>query len=320
MEPFQEKAFDCLTEAEQNSLFLNTSQGLSTWRVSEILKTTHYKYLEIKARAEKFFKMFSEYFEKHEIMIRPDSPLNQTFKDYLEACMIKRLSKDEAIYYAGDSSWIISPVNRKQIRSNMALLKESEDPWDRDLYALIMEFDRWNNFRILPRELQAPSAFKRRDTGRHKLYLKYLHRIPDPVIRKLVDKYWSEDSKTYYMAVVSTLFEEGYVVVPISKTDKEVFQEMTKRRLYIFNEVIDADEFGLLAKQFYQRTMGPKAGLDFWRDYRTCIARAVNYKEINNLDFSVKDLDMAYGLIKRSAYQIKKARERLMENRDKPVK
>ena len=61
METYQEKAWSCLTKQEQDSLFLNISQGLSTRRTGEVLHITHYKYLELKARAEKFFKMFSDY-------------------------------------------------------------------------------------------------------------------------------------------------------------------------------------------------------------------------------------------------------------------
>ena len=39
---------------------------------------------------------------------------------------------------------------------NMKRLKESEDEWDIDTLRLILEFDRWNNFRILG--LQRPTA------------------------------------------------------------------------------------------------------------------------------------------------------------------
>lgn len=38
MEDYQEKAWECLTKEEQNSLFLTLSQGLSTWKTGEILK------------------------------------------------------------------------------------------------------------------------------------------------------------------------------------------------------------------------------------------------------------------------------------------
>ena len=69
MEKHHQLAWDCLTELEQQCLYLNLGQGLSTWRAGEILKVTHYKYLELKARAEKLFKLFSDYFEKAKLAI-----------------------------------------------------------------------------------------------------------------------------------------------------------------------------------------------------------------------------------------------------------
>ena len=72
MESYREKAWECLTEQEQNSLFLNLSKGLSTRETGEILGVSHYKYLEIKARAEKLFKLFSDYFELHPSLVIPN--------------------------------------------------------------------------------------------------------------------------------------------------------------------------------------------------------------------------------------------------------
>ena len=65
MERHQELAWDCLTEQERASLMFIQGKGLSTWEAGEILKMSHYKYLELKARAEKLFKLFSDYFELH---------------------------------------------------------------------------------------------------------------------------------------------------------------------------------------------------------------------------------------------------------------
>ena len=45
MERYQQQAWDCLTKREQDSLFLNISQGLSTRKTGEVLKMSHYKYL-----------------------------------------------------------------------------------------------------------------------------------------------------------------------------------------------------------------------------------------------------------------------------------
>lgn len=61
MNEYQKKAWDCLTPTEQQSLFLQLSESKSSWEAGEILKLSHYKYLEIKERSEKFFRLFSDF-------------------------------------------------------------------------------------------------------------------------------------------------------------------------------------------------------------------------------------------------------------------
>lgn len=297
MEDYQEKAWECLTKEEQNSLFLTLSQGLSTWKTGEILKITHYKYLELKARSEKFFKMFSDYFYLYPSLINPKAPLSERFRDYLYGCILKRLPKDEASEYAGDSSWLLKPVRNNHIINNMSNLKKSKDKWDKDLYALIMEFDRWNNFRILPRILQASSPYKRRNTKKDKIYIKYLHGIPDFKIRAMIDMYWKAGipDKRYYVAFISDFFKEGYVVVPIKREDN-IVNQITDMKIYIFEEQEDAELFGIMVKNFFEKTRDCKSGLNFWKEYRSLINRAINYNSINNMDFTCETLDSAYNL------------------------
>ena len=87
MNEYQKKAWDCLTPTEQQSLFLQLSESKSSWEAGEILKLSHYKYLEIKERSEKFFRLFSDFFEIHESIFRPDCPCERNFQDYIEACI-----------------------------------------------------------------------------------------------------------------------------------------------------------------------------------------------------------------------------------------
>ena len=301
MEKHHQLAWDCLTELEQQCLYLNLGQGLSTWRAGEILKVTHYKYLELKARAEKLFKLFSDYFEIHPSLIRPDSFLDTRFQDYIYGCITKRLSKEEASIYAGDSSWLLRPVKREHIIRSMQRLKGSsvKNEWDRDLYALILEFDRWNNFRILPKILQAPSPYKRRNSKRDKVYLQYLHHIPGFKIRALVDMYWraGKPENRYYVAFISTdvFKKQGYSVVPI-KRDDDIIKRITGLKVYIFEDYDDADQFGIMAYSYFENTSSVREGLNFWKDYRELVERAINYREINNMDFTIGELDMAYSL------------------------
>ena len=62
MNEAQKKAWDCLKDLEQKSLFLQLSENKSSWEAGEILKLSHYKYLEVRERSEKFFRLFSDFF------------------------------------------------------------------------------------------------------------------------------------------------------------------------------------------------------------------------------------------------------------------
>lgn len=316
MQPYQEQAWDCLTKDEQQSLLLTLSQGMSTWQASEILKITHYKYLELKARSERLFKLFSDYFEKHPSFIPPKTNLTPSFRDYLYGSMIKRLPKEEARVYAGDSAFLLRAVSNDQILKNMLRLKEAAedgDEWLKDLYALIMEFDRWNNYRILPRILQAPTAYQRRSTKKDKIYLRYLHRIPEFKIRALVDMYWSNGKPEYryYVMFISELWTDGFGVVPI-KRDHKIVKELTNLKIYIFEDQLTTEEFGIMVKRYYEKTITPGEGLKFWRKYRELVQSSINYREINNMDFSCEALDQAYNLKRnsiRKMTELKRKRE-----------
>ena len=128
--------------------------------------------------------------------------------------------------------------------------------------------------------------------------------------------YWraGKPGYRYFVAFISTTFPEGYVVVPIKK-DKATVDAITKMKIYIFENQIDADEWGLMVKNFFVNTCNPRAGLNFWKRYRELTETAINYKYISNMDFTCNDLDMAYNLKKKSIYQI--TQERKQKNTDK---
>ena len=46
MNEFQKKAWDCLTQKEQQSLFLQLSENKSSWEAGEILKLSHLSILK----------------------------------------------------------------------------------------------------------------------------------------------------------------------------------------------------------------------------------------------------------------------------------
>lgn len=300
MNEAQQKAWSCLTKVEQQSLFLHTSEGKSSWEAGSMMNISHYKYIEIRERSEKFFRMFADFFEKHNSIFRPDCPCERNFQDFIEGVIEHRLKKRDAVVYTGDSTQQLTKVNRKNIIRNMKYLKESEDNWDLDSMRLIFGFDRWNNFRILPSILQQPSAFKRRLNKKDKIYIKYLlGRIPTWVLEKLKERFYYKvkpSKKKWWVALISPdLYTDGYYLLPI-RPEEEVLKEMNRFYIYVFDDKEDADTFGYLVTSFYERTAKVISGQKFWPEYRYLVQKAINYNAVNNIEFNVKRLDNAYNI------------------------
>lgn len=299
MKKSEHLAWSMMTDVERNSLQLTLSQGLSSWEVGEILKLSHYKYLELKERSEKFFKMFTEFFNIGiESLFASDSVADPRFKDYIEACLEKRMVRKEAIYYSGDASLVVPTISRTFILKNMEKLEQSENPLDKRIRMLIMEFDRWNNWRILPRSIQQPSAYKRRNNKRDKVYITYMNKLPSYKVNAIMDIFWysprKERKPRYYIPLISKeLFEDGYIIVPI-KTDGDTIERLSKLCIYIFSEEAQADVFGYMLVRYFNNDLKATQGQKYWPEYRDAINRSLNYKQVNNINFYVDRLDMAY--------------------------
>ena len=294
----QRRAWECLKPQEQQSLFLQTSEGKSSWEAGGIMQLSHYKYIEIRERSEKFFRMFMDFFERRTAIFRPDCPCERNFQDFIEGVIERRLPKKEARVFTGDSAQQLPTVNSKNIIRNMGYLKESDNPWDIDTRKLIFEFDRWNNFRIFPAILQQPSAFKRRINKKDKIYIKYLlNRVPQFVLERVKERFYYKvkpSIKKYWVCLISNdLYTDGYYLLPI-RPNEEVIKEMSRLYMYVFDNREDADTFGFLVSRYRDKTVGVQYGQKFWPEYRYVTKRAVNYNAVNNIEFNVRQLDMAY--------------------------
>lgn len=299
MNDAQKKAWDCLTEVEQKSLYLQMAQGKSSWEAGEILKISHYKYLEIKDRAQKFFRMFTDFFDSYTDIFRPDGPVSEKFRDLMYGCLEKRLIRSKAIAQMSDAAQTLVKVRTETIILNMKRLHESDNAWDQATWALICEFDRWNNFRILPPLIQQPSAFKRRINKKHKIYIRYtLNKIPTYLHQLIKEKYYYKAKPSmskYFVCLISEeLYENGYWVMPVRQKE-DIVKEMSKSYIYVFPDSKSAEDFGFLVSRFRANTSNVRLGLNFWPMYKETIAKAINYNEVNNLDFNIQTLDNAYG-------------------------
>lgn len=319
-ESIDQKAWKCLTQQEQQSLSLTISYSKSTWEVGEILGIAHYKYLELKERAEKLFKLFYEYFSLHPTLIRPGSHLDPRFVDFLEGCIERRLTRKQAANTFDDSSMYVAPIRTKFLVKQITLLKASEHPHDIDLYKLILEFDRWNNWRILPRKLQQPSAYKRRNNRRDIFYIKYMCNLGEDRVQNLIDKFWysRKNRPTQYFVVFDyDRFDDGYQIVPI-KPSEDTLKELSRLFIYVFDNMDIADVYGYLVTKFQYGDKSSKKGQTFWPNYRETLLKAVNYNQVNNMDFYCERMDMAYeNTDKRRlmSFQKKQSKERKGEKR-----
>ena len=71
---------------------------------------------------------------------------------------------------------------------------------------------------------------------------------------------------------------------------------MNRFYIYVFEDREDADTFGYLVTAFYERTSKVMLGQKFWPEFRFIVRRAINFNQVNNLDFNVNTLDNAYDL------------------------
>jgi hypothetical protein len=292
-------AWGILSDDEKGALVLSIQHGKSTWQAGEIMNKAHYKYLEIQARANHFFKMFTLYFESTgNIKIPMDIALNRDFREFILLTVFERRTLKEAIKTLGIKSAFIVPQARTRIiGESLKQLCEDDNPIAQSLYDLIMDFDRWNNSRILPIDYQEPSAFKRRNKTRLLKHLKNLSELDPYHIKRFTDRFRAKntDRKPYYIALLSSSFEGGYEVLPVKRKTDIIEYTSKKLRLYLFKEKVDADEFGFLVSRYLRDgNKDCKSGQRFWPLYRKSINCAVNYLEVNNIITRRKHLEKAF--------------------------
>ena len=292
-------AWEILTDDERGSLVLSIQHGKSSWQAGEIMNKAHYKYLEIQARANHFFKMFTLYLEKtNNVKIPMDIGIHPDFREYLNLTIFERKTPREAIKIIGiKSAFLIAQARKRIMGENLKQLSEDENPLAQNLYDIILEFDRWNNFRILPIELQEPSAFKRRNKTRLMKHLKNLSELNDYHIHRFIERFQAKktDRKPYYIAILSKAYENSYEVISV-KRKEDILNYISKElRLYVFSNKVDADEFGFLVSRYLKlEDKNCKSGQRFWPQYRKSIKSAVNYLEVNNIIPRRKHLEEAF--------------------------
>lgn len=290
-------AWGILTEDEKSAVTLQHVHEKSSWQAGEILNKSHYKYLEIKYRGEQFLKLFTQHFSLFDTIVPINTSGNQEVKDYFTITIQQRRKVSEA-YTELNTRYGYTGNNQREeeVIKQMKAWEQSDNPYDLTLYNLIKEFDRWNNFRILPIQIQEPSAFKRRNKKAHQKNIKISSTIPDISIPK-IKKLFGERSKdkVIWIGIISQRRDSHLIAI---KDTASVQEQITQINFYIFEDKAIAKEYLELVFDYTQPAAKKcKDGLEFWPRYREVIKLARNYEAIQKIVPSRKTLQMALNKI-----------------------
>lgn len=286
------KAWQILKEDEKAALMLKYTENKSSWEAGEILARSHYKYLEIQSRARRFLEIFTEHFEAYDEIIPPFVSGLKEIKYYFKLAIESRKSLKE-IHEQLDNIFGTSGKKYRN-RQIMDLLKKWREGDDHEqiVYNLVMEFDRWNNFRILPRPIQEPSAFKRRNKNVHKRHVRMTCQLPSISMEHLEEVYKPKSNqKIIYLPAIT--LENTRKIIKLKYT-KEVIEFINKTQLYAFSDKKIAEKYlDAVAKYRMVEERTCKDGLEFWPTYRDLIQKSVNYLEVQQMVPSRKALVLA---------------------------
>lgn len=281
-----DKAWNILTDEEKLVLNLTAVHGKSSWEIGEIVQKAHFKLLEIQKRCVKFFEMFTAHYETYGELFSEESVVGKDFREYFQGVMELRLPVKEAIRRMFNNDvWSIKESRTRLITEGMDKLMESRNDCDRDLYNLIKEFDAWNNFRVLPDNLQEPSAYKRRNKAREAKHLRNISKIPMASIEYIKDLYeYNGKYQKMFLPLIHLDFPNGYILVPVRYAQKNI-KALSHLYLYVFDNETLANNFaGLVVEYLTAEDKSAKSGQKFWPKFRDIRQYAINFQEIENVN------------------------------------
>ena len=284
------RAWDILLEDEKIALSLQLGMEKSSWESGEILNRSHYKYLEIKYRAEQFLKMFTEHLEVFDELFPKFITGNKIVIFYFRCCIEQRKKPLESmVLIEKEFGKITKSFLNTKIISTLKAWEDNDNAYNKTTLELVKEFDRWNNFRILPKEIQEPSAFKRRIKNYYKKQIKIVSSIHPLAIKKIKKLYETKNTPYLYLPIITNKPE--VIRVKVNKQSCEIFNSLG---LYTFKDKDLALEYITNINSYLIKGKKQcKDGLDFWPRYRELIKQASNYHEAMKISSSRKYLQMA---------------------------
>ncbi len=291
------KVWDILSDDEKTALNLSINMGKSSWEAGEIMEKSHYKYLEIQKRAETLLKIFQVHYTKYGKLVPDDVVLDLTFHKYIKLLIEGRNTIKASIAEMPSTGFDKAKYRNSIVIEELKKLSESKELPKLDLYALIMDFDRWNNFRILPSEIQEPSAFKRRNKVRDLKQLELSLTIPTLSLKHIIKnyKYYGKASALFAVLIDRNGESNEKIILRVEKRATKQILELTKMFIYIFQTEELANEFADHLLTFPTKgKRNCREGLKFWPTFRVLSKKADNYLELNNIIPTRKNQEVAF--------------------------
>jgi hypothetical protein len=290
-------AWNILSEDEKMALSLQLGMEKSSWESGEILNRSHYKYLEIKYRAEFFLKMFTEHLEVFDELFPPYLSGNKMVLFYFRQCIELRKKPLEVMVKIQEEfgKSVTKSLLNEKIISTLKDWEKGDNAYNKTTWELVREFDRWNNFRILPKEIQEPSAFKRRIKNSYKKQIKVMINIHPLALSKLKKLYETKNTPYIYLPIITDKNPE-VLRMKANKASMEIFNHLG---LYTFKDKNIALEYiNNIHTYVIKGKKRCKDGLDFWPRYRELIKDSFNYNEVMKISSSRKYLQLAMAKFK----------------------
>lgn len=300
------KAWKLLTTDEQMAITLSLSHGKSSWEIGEIMGKSHYKLLEIMARGKRFFKLFGEYFDEHGQLFPEGCSVDVDFQFFMEKAILDRLPLKKINNIIGNPNFIDNRKRAREIEKGMKSIKSQKA---HDLYDLIIEFDRWNNYRVLPESIQEPSAFKRRNKTREKNRLKLVSDLPDltiDIIRKRFETKGKGQAGVIFLPIIDRKLKSKKDILRVSN-EKINITTLSYLGFYVFRDYNQSLEYIDLVKEFiFNEEVTCKKGLVFWPQFRVLSSKALNYNRLENIKTNRKYFEKMVGIDDRELIRRRK--------------
>lgn len=275
----KKRAWDILTEEEKASLVIQLGHNKSTWQVGEIISRSHYKYIEIHQRAKNFFRSFSEYFEIYgDELIPPHLDISESLKIYLENTILHRKSIKKASLLTNNKGYRNESSRNKLIYSEFKEIEYTDDAHIINFCNLIIEFDKWNNYRILPEQMREPSGFKRRRNNYHKQNLNKISKLSKASLHFLELELYQEGGGNHYVPLLYLDVNE-YSIYNLTVEDS-LKEELTNLGIPIFNSRELAKKYSIEAINYLSSEKTRQNGLKFWPVYREIINKSLNIRQM----------------------------------------